>query len=326
VSTATLVPETRGLSGDDAWAVLRRTGRVRLLKDAFQRMRVADGFSHARSFAFMTSLVAVQGVIGLVGLAGVLNKGGVSDIIVATVRRAVPGPAGQILTTAVAQAHSTAAEHRYSAVIVGVLGCLVTGTTALGQLERGLNRIYGVEQDRPMVHKYGRALGFTLIVGTLASLAFGCLAFGRALFGTGSSHGLSTAWTIGRWPLGLVLIAVAITFLFRWSPRRCQPRLSWLAFGAGISVVLWALATAGLGFFYGLSSSFGQTYGPLAGMIALLAWCLLSSIALFYGAAVAAQLEGVRAGESAPQDAEKVAESEPDAARAPVAAGVAVAS
>jgi YihY family inner membrane protein len=271
----------------------------------------------------MTALVAVQGVIGLVGLAAVLNKGGVSDIIVATVRRAVPGPAGQILTTAVAQAHSTAAEHRYSAVIVGVLGCLVTGTTALGQLERGLNRIYGVEQDRPTVHKYGRAFFFALIVGTLASFSFGCLAFGRQLF-QGGSHGLSTVWTIGRWPLGLALIAVAITFLFRWSPRRCQPRLSWLAFGAAISVVLWALATAGLGFFYGLSSSFGQTYGPLAGMIALLVWCLLSSIALFYGAAVAAQLEGVRAGESAPQDAEKVSDSEPDAQAAPAAAAARV--
>jgi hypothetical protein len=60
MSTASLAPETRDLSGDDAWHVLRRTGRVRLMKDAFQRMRVADGFSHARSFAFMISLVAVQ--------------------------------------------------------------------------------------------------------------------------------------------------------------------------------------------------------------------------------------------------------------------------
>ena len=51
-------------------------------------------------------------------------------------------------------------------------------------------------------------------------------------------------------------------------------------------------------------------------MIALLLWCLLSAMALFFGAAVAAQLEAVRAGEPAPQDAEKVAESEPTAERA----------
>jgi YihY family inner membrane protein len=315
-----LVPETRDLSGDDAWAVLHRVGRFRLLKDAFQRMRVADGFSHARSIAFMTALVAVQGVIGLVGLASALNKGGISDVIVATVRRAVPGPAGQVLTTAVVQAHTTAVQHRYSAVVVGLIGCLITGTTAMGQLERGLNRIYGVEQDRPTMRKYGLAFIFAVSVGTLAALAFGSLAFGREFFRTTASHGLNSAWAVGRWPFGLGLIAVATTVLFRWSPRRCQPRLSWLAFGAGVSVVLWALATAGLGFFFRFSSSFGQTYGPLAGVVALLLWCLLSSVALFFGAAVAAQLEAVRAGEPAPQDAEKVADSEPAAERAPATA------
>jgi YihY family inner membrane protein len=313
VSSATLVPETRDLSGEDAWAVLRRIGRFRLLKDAFQRMRVADGFSHARSIAFVTALVAVQGVIGLVGLASALNKGGVSDVIVATVRRAVPGPAGQVLTTAVVQAHTTAVQHRYSAVVVGLIGCLITGTTAMGQLERGLNRIYGVEQDRPSLRKYGLAFIFAVSVGTLAALAFGCLAFGREFFRTSGSRGLNSAWAVGRWPFGLGLIAVAVTVLFRWSPRRCQPRLSWLAFGAGVSVVLWALVAAGLGFFFRFSSSFGQTYGPLAGVIALLLWCLLSGVALFFGGAVAAQLEAVRAGEPTPQDAEKVAQSEPGA-------------
>jgi uncharacterized BrkB/YihY/UPF0761 family membrane protein len=74
---------------------------------------------------------------------------------------------------------------------------------------------------------------------------------------------------------------------------------------------LWGLSTIGLGLFYGSSSSFGSTYGPLAGVVALLVWSLLSSISLFYGAAVAAQLEALRTGEPAPQDAEKVTESDP---------------
>lgn len=319
MSTATLVPETRGLTGDDAFTTLRRTGRLRLLKDAFQRLRFADGFSHARSLAFMTSLVAVQGVIALVGLASALNENSVSDVIVATIRRAVPGPAGKVMTTAVVQAHTTAVQHRYSALVIGIIGCLVTGTTAMGQLERGLNRIYGVEQDRPSVRKYGLAFVFALSVGTLTMFAFGCLALGRDAVG-GSGLG-SQVWGVVRWPIGLALVATAVTLLFRWSPRRRQPSLSWLAFGSGISVLLWAIVTMALGAFYGSSSSFGQTYGPLAGLVALLLWCLFSAIALLFGAAVAAQLEAVRSGERAPQDAEKVADSEPDAegSRVPVA-------
>ena len=59
MSTAQLVPETWELTGDDVWATLRRVGRGQLLKDAFMRMRVADGFSHARSLAFLTAVVCV---------------------------------------------------------------------------------------------------------------------------------------------------------------------------------------------------------------------------------------------------------------------------
>ncbi|MBA3349239.1 MAG: YihY/virulence factor BrkB family protein, partial [Actinobacteria bacterium] len=48
------------------------------------------------------------------------------------------------------------------------------------------------------------------------------------------------------------------------------------------------------------SLEFGQTYGPLAGIIGILLWAYLSSLALFLGLAFAAQLEGVRAGLPSP--------------------------
>ena len=48
------------------------------------------------------------------------------------------------------------------------------------------------------------------------------------------------------------------------------------------------------------SGSVGSVYGPLAGVFALLLWALLSAIAFFYGAAVCAQLEALRAGEPEP--------------------------
>ena len=84
------------------------------------------------------------------------------------------------------------------------------------------------------------------------------------------------------------------------APRRRQPALSWLALGSGIAVALSALATVGLALYVSLSGSFGSVYGPLAGIFALLLWALLSSVALFLGTAVCAQLEALRAGEADP--------------------------
>jgi len=313
VSTASLVPETWELTGDDARETLLHTGRRRLLADAIQRLRVADGFSHARSLAFTIALVLIQGLIALVGLASALSNTGVSEVIVNAVEGALPGPGGQLLTQAVQQAQGAGAGRKYLALVLGAIGALVTATTAMGQLERGLNRIYGVEQDRPTFQKYSRAFAVAFTSGALAAGAFVTLAWGRQVGDQINNRFLSTLWSWTRWPLAVVLIAVAVTLLFRWCPRRHQPALSWLAYGATVSVLGWVLVTVALGMFFAVSTSFGDTYGPLAGMVALLLWAFLSSVAIFFGAAAAAQLEAVRAGAARPQDAEKVAESEPDA-------------
>ena len=149
MSTAQLIPETWELTGDDAKATLRSCGRARLVRDAFQRLRFADGFSHARSMAFMISLASIQGLIAMVGLARAFGEHGASQVIERSVQGAAPGPVADLLTTAIDQAQKAGAHHNYLGIAFGTIGWLITATAAMGQLERGLNRIYGVEQDRP---------------------------------------------------------------------------------------------------------------------------------------------------------------------------------
>jgi uncharacterized BrkB/YihY/UPF0761 family membrane protein len=83
-----------------------------------------------------------------------------------------------------------------------------------------------------------------------------------------------------------------------------------------VSVALWFVVTLAMGLLFRVSHSFGDTYGPLAGIVALEVWCMLSSMAILFGGAVAAQLEAERSGRSEPQDESKIEMSEPDAVRA----------
>jgi YihY family inner membrane protein len=312
MSTATKVPETYELTGDDARETLRRIGTRRLLADAWMRLRVSDGFSHARSLAYTISLVLVQAIIGVIGLVTAIGSADAHGTIVRTVRAAVPGPAGEMLTTAVRQAHLAGASGQYFGLVFGVVGSIVTGATLMGQTERALNRLYGVESDRPTFEKYRLALLLALSAGVLAGIAFASLTLGKNLGRTIDSSSLDTAWSVLRWPLGLALMVAAMALVLRLSPRRHQPAWSWLAFAATVSVLLWCAVTIALGLFFDASTSFGQTYGPLAGIVALLLWAFLSATALLYGAAIAAQLESVRAGEPEPQDEDKVEHSEPE--------------
>jgi YihY family inner membrane protein len=299
MSTASKVPETWELTGDDARKTLLDNGRWQLLKDSFVRLRAADGFSHSRSLAFMTSLVLVQGLIALVGFAAAFGDVRMSREIVAAIQSAVPDPAGQLLTDAVAQARGVGAGDRFVPLLLGLIGTLITGSTAMGQVERGFNRLYGIERDRPTHEKYGRALVLTVGAGSCLAAAFLVFAFGRR---SETTEGLlRTTWPYFRWPLALVIATLALTAMLRWSPYRRQPAWSWLAFGATLCVAGWALVTVLLGVALSLTSSFGETYGPLAGIVALQFWTLLSAIAIFFGAAVAAQLEAVRAGAPRPR-------------------------
>jgi YihY family inner membrane protein len=191
------------------------------------------------------------------------------------------------------------------ALAVGLFFSLLSMATAMAQIERGTNRIYGIRRDRPAARKYARALVLTAVLAVPVGAGFLLLvaggSFAEAMRTTyGWSDTTADVWNVARWPVGLALLVLTIAVLLDHAPRRRQPALSWLALGASVSVVLAMTATGLLAAYVQLSGSFGDIYGPLGGVFALLLWSLLSSIALFAGAAVCAQLEFLRAGHRDP--------------------------
>jgi YihY family inner membrane protein len=297
MSTATSVPTTVGLEGDDALATLRATGRRRLALDAFDRFRAADGFSHSRALAFQFALTLVPALITVVGLATALEQETFSRVVRDVLTDLAPGAAGDLVTAALRQGSAGARQETGEvALTLGGIATMIAGTTAFGQLERGANRIYGIERDRPPLRKYGVAAVLMLTAGVAALLAAVLLVAGEAL---ARAAGWGSAFGVLRWPLAIALVVVALALLFEVAPRRRQPEASWLAVGSGLSALLWLAFTGILALLGGASENFGVTYGPLAGMIAVLLWTLLSAVAVLLGLAFAAQLEAVRAGVTA---------------------------
>jgi YihY family inner membrane protein len=308
MSTAASVPETYELEGDDALRTLRLTGWGRLLKDSFRRFRAADGFSHARALAFQVTLTVLPAMIAAVGFATAFELSSYRRLLTETVDRLAPGPAGQIITEAIRQGARSAAAGATTALVLGALAALASATLAMGQIERGANRIYGVERDRPTLRKYGVGFLLACSAGILVVLALVLIIAGADIArATGLSGELDGLWTVLRWPLSILFVIVAFALLFRASPRRHQPSPSWLAVGSAVSVVLWLVFTGLLALYLSAASgTFGQTYGPLTGLIALLVWAFLTSLAIFLGLAFAAQLEAVRAGAPEPVTDEQV--------------------
>ncbi|MER6594657.1 YihY/virulence factor BrkB family protein [Micromonospora purpureochromogenes] len=309
MSSTKLVPETRlmaedDLSADDAWRTLRRQGGWCLLRDAFIRFRYGDGFSHSRAFALQLCLAVVPFMIALTGLISELGVEEGGQVVADTVLALTPGQSESVVRELLGDGERTERAGEL-ALTLGLFTGLVALTTTMAQIERGANRIYGVERDRPALAKYVRAAVLAVTAGGPALAGFLILVGGGAIGDSVQRHYEWGAfahgfWDVIRWPLSLGLTVLAVAVLFRHSPRRNQPGLSWLFFGAGIATALWWLASLLLAGYVTFSDGFGQTYGALTGMMALLLWANLTGMALFGGLAFAAQLEAMRIGVQEP--------------------------
>ncbi|MBP2705834.1 YihY/virulence factor BrkB family protein [Microbispora sp. RL4-1S] len=310
MGTATPVPETTTMSGDelsadDAYAAIRRYGGWHLIRDSYTRFRYGDGVSHARALAFQICLAVIPGAIAVVGLSSVLHQEDLGRVLEQTLRRLTPGAGSQVVQETLARSHSEAGAGGSLALWSGLITAVVSLTTAMGQFERGVNRIYGIERDRPFKEKYARALLMAVAAGVPMSVGFVVLVGGGAVaeaaagaYGWSDTVRALFGWL--RWPVGFLLAVLSISVLFRSSPRRRQPGHTWLAVGATVAVLLWMLLTWLLALYTASSGTFGTIYGPLTAVMALLLWSFLSSTALLLGLAFSAQLEACRAGRGDP--------------------------
>ena len=169
VSSVRPVPETGLMTGDelsaeDAWSTARRHGLRALLAGAFVRFRYGDGFSHARAFALQLALAAVPLVIAGAGLASAIGARSAAEVVARTVVAISPGRSDALVADVVST-DDEGTERAEVVVALALVTAFLAATSAFAQLERGANRIYGTERDRPALRKYGRGAVLTATAG-----------------------------------------------------------------------------------------------------------------------------------------------------------------
>lgn len=293
MSSVERVPELAGVRGrtGDVVAAARARGAVQLCRGVLRRFRYGDGVSHSRALGLQLALAALPLIIALIGLSGALEASAVRHVLQRTVLELTPGASDPLIRRTLPSVKGTALSG--TALAVALVSAVVALTTAMAQIERGANRIYGIQRDRPFAAKYGRALvlavgaGLPVLGGSVVLVAGG--AFAAAMEGVvGVEDDVVAALT---WPAGVGLVVGAIAVMVRWCPARRQPGGILLALGTGVAFGSWVALTLLLAGFLHLSTDFGAVYGPLTGVIALLLWAQLASAAVFLGLAVSAELE-----------------------------------
>ena len=266
--------------------VLRKTARE------FSTDQCTDLAAALTYYAVLSLFPALVVVVSLLGVFGQGQR--TTDAVLQIVGQLGPASAVDTLRTPIQQlVESPSAGF---ALIVGILGALWSASGYVGAFSRAMNRIYEVEEGRPVWKLRPIQLLLTLVGLTLAAaVAFMLAVSGPIASAIGGAIGLGdvaqTIWSIARWPVVLIFVTLAVATLYYAAPNVKQPKFRWISVGAGVAILAWILASVLFGFYVGNFGSYNKTYGALAGVVVFLLWLWITNLALLFGAELDAELE-----------------------------------
>jgi membrane protein len=231
----------------------------------------------------------------MVSMLGVLGQGPrTTSVLLDAAADLVPASAVDMLRQPIEQVVNNPSAG--FALAFSVLAALWSASSYVGAFGRAMNRIYEIAEGRPFWKLRPLQLALTLAgLVLVAAVALMLVISGPVTEAVGTAIGLGAAaqriWTVAKWPLILVFVSLAVAILYYVTPNVRQPKFRWLSIGAGVAIVVWAIASLGVGFYVTHFGSYDKTYGALGGVIVFLLWLYLTNVALLFGAELDAELE-----------------------------------
>ena len=100
-----------------------------------------------------------------------------------------------------------------------------------------------------------------------------------------------TLWNVLKWPAMALVFILMVSVLYYLSPDATLRGFRWVTPGSLVAIVAWAVASAAFAIYVANFGSYDKTYGTLGGLVALLVWLWITDLAIFFGAALNAELE-----------------------------------
>jgi|SRR5215216_706828 len=238
---------------------------------------------------FPTLLVLVS-VLGLIGES-------VTDSLIKNLEDVAPGPAHEIVTSAIRNLEGSSASSGV-AFVIGLGAAIWASSGYVAGFMNAANAIYDVEEGRSLTKTLPLRVGLTMVLMVLAAvIAFAVTLTGGLASQVGKLLGIGDtavqAWGIAKWPVLLLLVSLLFAVLYWGAPNVKMPfRL--LSPGSLLAVVGWVIASVAFAFYVANFSSYNKTYGALAGPIVFLLWLWISNICVLLGAELNAELERSR--------------------------------
>ncbi len=246
----------------------------------------------AAGVVFYSLLAIFPAIAAFVSLYGLIADASTIDSHLSLVSGVLPAGAVDILHEQVTRLTAKGDAKLGLGFVTGLAIALWSANAGMKAIIDALNVVYDEKEKRSFVKLNLLSLLFTLIamvslMGSLAAVVIAPIVF--------SAVGLSSlpalAFAVLRWPLLLVLAAMALAAIYRYGPSRAEARWQWLSVGSATSAIGWLITSALFSWYIAHFGAYNATYGSLGAAVGMMMWMWISAIVILLGGELNAEIE-----------------------------------
>ena len=246
--------------------------------------------ANAAAVTFYALLALFPAIAALVSIYGFFADPASIEQHLDSMSGVLPGGAIDVIRD---QLSRLAAEPRGTLGLSFLLGLIISLWSANGGIKAlfdALNVVYEEKEKRSFFRLNAVTLGFTVAMIGFLIAALACIvALPVALNYLPGFVGF--VLNIVRWPVMLVLVALALACIYRYGPSRDEPKWRWITWGSALAALAWLGFSAVFSFYAGNFGTFNKTYGSLGAVIGFMMWMWLSVAVILVGAKLNAETE-----------------------------------
>jgi membrane protein len=298
-----------------------------LLKRTYAEAVADNCLGLAAELAYYFFLALFPALLFLVALASFFPVANLMDTITAALARVAPYEALKLIQD---QILKISQDKNGGLLTIGMIGTIWSTSSGVNAIIDTLNQAYDIQESRPWWKVKAVALGLTIALAVFIIVSFGLVLVGPTLgekVAVWMHLGPAFEWTwkILQWPVVFALVTLAIALIYYYAPDAEQDWV-WITPGSVAATVLWVAISLAFKFYVAHFGSYNATYGTIGGIIILLTWMYVSSLAILVGAEINAEIEhaspyGKDPGEKSPGEKKKIGPAAERAWRQEKAAG-----
>jgi membrane protein len=245
---------------------------------------------NAAAVTFYSLLALFPGIAALVSIYGLFADPGSIAHQLDAVSGILPGGAVDVIRDQLMRLTSQGSTSLGISFVIGIVISLWSANGGIKALFDALNAVYEEKEKRSFIRLNAISMAFTIGMISFLLIAVVCVVALPIVLNYLPGF-IGSVLNVARWPVLLVLVALALSMIYRYGPSRREPRWRWITWGSAFAAMAWLAASALFSWYAANFGSFNKTYGSLGAVIGFMTWMWLSVIVILIGAKLNAETE-----------------------------------